>query len=132
MIDTLDGADGSGRDHRTGTSPIFGSRSLPLASTLNRASAVNRIALPLILAGPEPRLAYLRSLAGAGAGGKVVPVGGCSGPPELAAARWRRPRSATPAPALPWLRSAWPIAARRWGTAPRPRERFSGRPGRRC
>ena len=44
MTVTLDGSDGSGRDHRTGTSPIFGSRSLPLGSTLNRALAVNRIA----------------------------------------------------------------------------------------
>jgi hypothetical protein len=41
---TLDGSDGSDRDHRTGTSPIFGSRSFPLGSTLNRALAVNRIA----------------------------------------------------------------------------------------
>src|SRR5205823_6852485 len=41
---TLEGWDGSGRDHRTGTSPIFGSRSFPLDSTLNRALAVNRIA----------------------------------------------------------------------------------------
>ena len=29
---TDDGSDGSGRDHRTGTSPIFGSRSFPLAA----------------------------------------------------------------------------------------------------
>ena len=41
---TLEGPDGRGRDYRTGTSPIFGSRSLPLGSTLNRALAVNRIA----------------------------------------------------------------------------------------
>ena len=41
---TLDGSDGSGRDHRTGTSPILGRRSFPLGSTLNRALAVNRIA----------------------------------------------------------------------------------------
>jgi hypothetical protein len=41
---TLDGADGSGRDHRTGTSPIFGSRSFPLGSTLKRALAVNLMA----------------------------------------------------------------------------------------
>jgi len=41
---TEDGSDGSGRDHRTGTSPILGRRSLPLPSTLNRALAVNRIA----------------------------------------------------------------------------------------
>jgi hypothetical protein len=34
---TLDGADGSGRDHRTGTFPIFGRRSFPFGSTLNRA-----------------------------------------------------------------------------------------------
>ena len=40
---TLDGSHGKGRDQRTGTSPIFGSRSLPLGSTLNRAFAVNRI-----------------------------------------------------------------------------------------
>jgi hypothetical protein len=41
---TLDGSDGKGRDQRTGTSPIFGSRSFPLGSTLNRALAVNRTA----------------------------------------------------------------------------------------
>ena len=41
---TLDGSDGTGRDQRTGTSPIFGNRSLPLASTRNRALAVNRTA----------------------------------------------------------------------------------------
>jgi hypothetical protein len=41
---TLDGADGSGRDHRTGTSPIFGNRSFPFGSTRNRALTVNRIA----------------------------------------------------------------------------------------
>ena len=41
---TLDGSEGRGRDHRTGTSPIFGNRSLPLGRTLNRALAVNRIA----------------------------------------------------------------------------------------
>jgi hypothetical protein len=44
MTVTEDGAVGSGRDQRTGTSPIFGSRSLPFESTLNRALAVNRIA----------------------------------------------------------------------------------------
>ena len=41
---TLDGSDGRSRDQRTGTSPIFGRRSLPFGSTLNRALAVNRIA----------------------------------------------------------------------------------------
>jgi hypothetical protein len=40
---TLDGADGSARDHRMGTSPIFGNRSFPVGSTWNRALAVNRI-----------------------------------------------------------------------------------------
>jgi len=44
MTVTLDGWPGSGRDHRTGTSPIFGSRSRPPGSTVNRALAVNRIA----------------------------------------------------------------------------------------
>src|SRR5262249_31056590 len=44
MTVTDDGSEGSGRDQRTGTSPIFGSRSFPLCSTLNRALAVNRIA----------------------------------------------------------------------------------------
>jgi len=39
-----DGLDGSGRDHRNGTSPILGSRNLPLGSILNRALAVNRMA----------------------------------------------------------------------------------------
>jgi hypothetical protein len=43
-IVTDDGSDGSGRDHRTGMSPTFGSRSLPPGSTLNRALAVKRIA----------------------------------------------------------------------------------------
>ena len=41
---TLDGSDGNGRDHRTGTSPTFGSRSFPFGSTRKRALAVNRIA----------------------------------------------------------------------------------------
>jgi len=41
---TDDGRHGSGRDHRTGTSPIFRRRSFPLGSTLNWALAVNRIA----------------------------------------------------------------------------------------
>src|SRR5262249_21202629 len=41
---TDDGSDGRGLDQRTGTSPIFGSRSLPFGSTRNRALAVNRIA----------------------------------------------------------------------------------------
>jgi hypothetical protein len=40
----LDGSDGSGLDHRTGTSPIFGRRSFPFGSTLNLALAVNRMA----------------------------------------------------------------------------------------
>jgi hypothetical protein len=41
---TLEGSEGSSRDQRTGTSPILGSRSFPLASTRNRALAVNRTA----------------------------------------------------------------------------------------
>ena len=41
---TDDGADGSGRDQRTGTSPIFGRRSFPPGVTANRALAVNRTA----------------------------------------------------------------------------------------
>jgi hypothetical protein len=41
---TDDGSDGNGRDHRTGTSPIFGSLSVPLGSTRNRVLAVNRMA----------------------------------------------------------------------------------------
>ena len=41
---TLDGSDGRSRDQRTGTSPIFGSRSFPPAVTVNRALRVNRIA----------------------------------------------------------------------------------------
>ena len=41
---TDDGSDGSGRDHRTGTSPIFGSRSFPFGSTRKRELAVKRIA----------------------------------------------------------------------------------------
>jgi hypothetical protein len=43
MMVTDDGLVGSGRDQRTGTSPILGSRSLPLGMTLNPALAVNRI-----------------------------------------------------------------------------------------
>ena len=41
---THDGSDGSGRDQRTGTSPILGRRSFPPVSTLNRAPAVNQMA----------------------------------------------------------------------------------------
>jgi hypothetical protein len=41
---TLDGSDGSGRDHRTGTSPILGRRSFPPGVTANRALRVNRMA----------------------------------------------------------------------------------------
>jgi hypothetical protein len=41
---TLDGTDGRSLDHRTATSPIFGSRSLPSGVTQNRALRVNRIA----------------------------------------------------------------------------------------
>ncbi len=41
---TLDGSDGSGRDHRTRTSPIFGRRNLPPAVTVKRALRVKRIA----------------------------------------------------------------------------------------
>ena len=41
MTVTLAGAEGRSRDQRTGTSPIFGRRSRPLGSTLNRALAVN-------------------------------------------------------------------------------------------
>ena len=41
---TEDGTAGRSRDQRTSTSPIFGSRSRPLSSTLNRALAVNRTA----------------------------------------------------------------------------------------
>ncbi len=41
---TLDGSDGRSRDHRTTMSPILGSRSFLLASTRNRALAVNRTA----------------------------------------------------------------------------------------
>jgi len=41
---TVDGSPGRGRDHRTGTSPIFGRRSFPLGRILNRALAVNLIA----------------------------------------------------------------------------------------
>ena len=44
MTVTLDGAAGSGRDHRTATSPTFGSRSRPFGKILNRALAVNRTA----------------------------------------------------------------------------------------
>src|SRR6266487_4047347 len=41
---TDDGADGSARDHRTGTSPIFGRRSFPPGVIFHRAFAVNRAA----------------------------------------------------------------------------------------
>ena len=41
---TDDGPDGSVRDQRTGTSPIFGSRRFPPGVIENRALRVNRIA----------------------------------------------------------------------------------------
>ncbi|GAA2771723.1 hypothetical protein FHR33_002218 [Nonomuraea dietziae] len=41
---TDDGSDGSDRDQRTGTSPIFGNRRWPDSVTANRAFLVNRIA----------------------------------------------------------------------------------------
>jgi hypothetical protein len=41
---TLVGSDGRSRDQRTGTSPIFGSRSFPPVVMVNRALRVNRIA----------------------------------------------------------------------------------------
>ena len=44
MTVTNDGRGGSGRDQRTGTSPILGRSSFALASTLNRVLAVNRMA----------------------------------------------------------------------------------------
>jgi hypothetical protein len=46
---TDDGSDGSERDHRTGTSPIFGSRSFRPGVSVNRAFLVNRIACRLSL-----------------------------------------------------------------------------------
>ncbi len=50
---TLDGSDGSGRDHRTGMSPIFGRRSFPFGSTVNQALRVNRTAWRVSSVGPE-------------------------------------------------------------------------------
>jgi hypothetical protein len=44
MMVTDEGSLANGRDQRSGTSPILGSRSLPFASTLNRALVVNLIA----------------------------------------------------------------------------------------
>ena len=41
---TDDGSADKGRDQRTGTSPILGSRSLPPRVTMKRALRVNRIA----------------------------------------------------------------------------------------
>ncbi|QYC45358.1 hypothetical protein Nocox_39040 [Nonomuraea coxensis DSM 45129] len=49
MTVTLEGSAGSSRDHRTGTSPIFGRRSFPPAVTVKRAFLVNRIACRLSL-----------------------------------------------------------------------------------
>src|SRR5690606_40696432 len=46
---TLDGSDGRRRDHFTGTSPIFGRRSLPPAVIAKRALRVKRIACRLSL-----------------------------------------------------------------------------------
>ncbi|GII61347.1 hypothetical protein Skr01_14320 [Sphaerisporangium krabiense] len=47
MTVTEEGADGSSRDQRTGTSPIFGRRSLPPGVIENRAFLVNRTACRL-------------------------------------------------------------------------------------
>jgi len=44
---TLAGSQGSGRDQRTSTSPIFGRRSFPPGVILNLALAVNRTACRL-------------------------------------------------------------------------------------
>jgi len=68
---THDGSGRSGRDQRTGMSPILGRRSFPLASTLNRA--VNGMAC---LTGPGPGPASLRILQAARHGGEEVPVRG--------------------------------------------------------
>src|SRR5690606_29500308 len=46
---TLEGSDGRRRDHFTGTSPIFGRRSLPPAVIAKRALRVKRIACRLSL-----------------------------------------------------------------------------------
>ena len=51
---TLDGSDGSGRDHRTATSPTFGSRSRPFGKTVNRALVVNRMVCRRSLRDREP------------------------------------------------------------------------------
>src|SRR5829696_4992973 len=59
---TLDGAQGSARDQRTSTSPIFGNRSRPFPSTLNRALAVKRIACRLSLRDRNRGAATLRPL----------------------------------------------------------------------
>ncbi len=54
MIVTEVGSAGSCRDQRTGTSPIFGSLSRPLSSTVNRALLGEPDRLPVVLTGPEP------------------------------------------------------------------------------
>jgi len=55
-------SDGRLRDHRTGTSPIFGSRSRPLSSTLNRLFLVKRMACRLSLRERKRGGATLRPL----------------------------------------------------------------------
>lgn len=62
MIATDDGSDGRLRDQRTATSPIFGRRSRPLSSTLNREFFVNRIACRLSLRDRNRGGATLRPL----------------------------------------------------------------------
>ena len=59
---TEDGSEGSGRDQRTGTSPIFGNRSRPLASTANRLFLVKRMACRLSLRDRNRGGATLRPL----------------------------------------------------------------------
>jgi hypothetical protein len=119
---TLDGADGRGRDQRTGTSPIFGRRSLPFGRILNRALAVNRIACrrslrDLNLGRPLPGAvvpsARRRSIPAAPCGSRRTAGRPRSGPRGPAAGSPRRPRRAMPARGWPWPRSAGPRAARR-------------------
>jgi len=107
---THDDSGDSGRDHRTGTSPILGKRSFPLVSTLNRALAVSQMAC---------RRSYGT---GTGAGRPSAPSA-CrrrrrrssgtrrSGPPGPAGAPRQIPHRAKPAPGWPWPRSAAPAGA---------------------
>ena len=121
---TLDGSDGSVRDQRTGTSPIFGSRSFP-PGYLEPGVGGEPDRLPVVLRD--------RNRGGPIFGPFRVPLTRRrssgrrrSGPPAPAAGPPPTPRPATPAPGWPSPRSAGPTAPRRRHTAARPRGLLPG------